>query len=580
MATGGGRSAAGRRGGVDILSGFATSKRGDEALSVIPKPPFSGDLSLERELEEFRRLQPRLNELWIALSNQEEQPYTSVVVPSLTLDQRELEKLKGAVYYEERLLFLLIRLRNPQARLVYVTSRPVHRLILEYYFELLAGIPASHARSRLTLLCAYDDSPRPLTEKILERPRLIQRIRYGIGDPSRAFLTVYNSTPLERRLAVLLGIPLNGVDPQLQSLGTKSGSRRIFLEAGVRLPEGFEDLHSRDDLLGALEALRQKKPGIRKAVVKLEEGFSGDGNALFRFPEKDGREAFADALGRLEFSVGSETPDKYLATLARMGGIAEEFLEDRDTRSPSCQIRIDPQGDVILVSTHDQLLGGATSQVYLGCRFPADDGYRWQIQDAGRRIGEVLAAHGVVSRLAIDFLVRRSSDASAWEAFALEINLRVGGTTHPFLALEFLTGGQLDPDSGLFHSPSGLAKYYRSTDNLESDAYRGLSPEDLLDITTINRLHYSHATETGVLFHMIGAISQYGKIGLTVIGNSHEQVNVIYEKTIAVLDRETEYGRRPTRPAEKIVERQAETHPGRREYRDTIAIPRLWRDQN
>jgi len=236
---------------------------------VIPKPPFLRDISPERELEEFRRLQPRLEELWNALSNQEEQPYTSVVVPSLTLDERELEKLDGANYYEERLLFLLIRLRNPQARMVYVTSRPVHPMILEYYFELLAGIPASHARSRLTLLCAHDASPRSLTEKILERPRLIQRIRYGIGDPNRAFLTVYNATPLERRLAVLLGIPLNGVDPDLQHLGTKSGSRRVFREAGVDLPEGFEDLRSREDLVAALTELGRKRPGIRKAVLNL-----------------------------------------------------------------------------------------------------------------------------------------------------------------------------------------------------------------------------------------------------------------------------------------------------------------------
>ena len=84
----------------------------------------------------------------------EEEPHTSVVVPSLTLDQSELRKLPGASFYEERLLFLLIRLRNPRARMVYVTSQPVHPIILEYYFQFLAGIPASHARSRLTLLCA------------------------------------------------------------------------------------------------------------------------------------------------------------------------------------------------------------------------------------------------------------------------------------------------------------------------------------------------------------------------------------------------------------------------------------------
>ena len=68
---------------------------------------------------------------------------------------------------------MLIRLRNPRAHLVYVTSQPVHPLTLDYYLQLLAGVPASHARSRLTMLCAYDASPRPLTQKVLERPRLM-----------------------------------------------------------------------------------------------------------------------------------------------------------------------------------------------------------------------------------------------------------------------------------------------------------------------------------------------------------------------------------------------------------------------
>ncbi len=264
--------------------------------AVTAKPPAARDLSPAEEIAEFERLKPRLDALWGALSAREEEPYTSVVVPSLTLDQSELQKLEAASFYEERLLFLLIRLRNPQSRMVYVTSQPVHPLILEYYFQLLAGIPASHARARLTLLCAHDASPRSLTEKILERPRLIQRIREGIPDPSRAFMTVFNSTPLERKLSVLLGIPLNGVDPALSDLGTKSGSRRIFREAGVAMPAGFEDLHSEDDIVAALVDLRRARPGIRRAVVKLNDSFSGEGNALFRYPEAEGRVALRDAL--------------------------------------------------------------------------------------------------------------------------------------------------------------------------------------------------------------------------------------------------------------------------------------------
>src|SRR5260370_9937834 len=166
---------------------------------MLRKPPFAKDLTVEQEIAQFERVQPRLHEVWNALTMREEEPHTSVVVPSLTLDQSELKKLPGASFYEERLLFLLIRLRNPRARMVYVTSQPVHPMILEYYFQLLAGMPASHARSRLTLLCAYDASPRSLTEKVLARPRLIQRIRDGIQDPARAYLTAFDATPFEPR---------------------------------------------------------------------------------------------------------------------------------------------------------------------------------------------------------------------------------------------------------------------------------------------------------------------------------------------------------------------------------------------
>ena len=206
-------------------------------------------------------------------------------------------------------------------------------------------------------------------------------------------------------------------------------------------------------------------------------------------------------------------------------------------------MRVGPHGDVIPISTHDQILGGPSAQVFLGCTFPAHDDYRLRIQEAGMRIGQTLGRHEVVSRFAVDFLMYRDSSDEDWKMIALEINLRMGGTTHPFLALQFLTGGQLDKQTGLFLSTSGHVKYYRATDNLNSDAYRGLLPEDLIEILTINKLHYSHGTESGALFHLIGAVSEFGKLGVTAIANSREETDDIYRRTLSVLDRETTYGR-------------------------------------
>ncbi|MEO8634548.1 MAG: peptide ligase PGM1-related protein [Gemmatimonadales bacterium] len=509
---------------------------------MIPQPPFPSQLALQDELDAFERLKPRLIEVWDLLLRDNDLPCTTVVVPSLTLDQAELRKLEGASYYEERLLFLLIRLRNPRAHMVYVTAQPVHPDIIDYLLQHLLGVPASHARHRLTMLCAHDASPRPLTEKILERPRLIQRIRYAIPNPSQAYLSVFNSTPLERRLAVLLGIPLNGADPALTHHGTKSGGRKIFREAGVLHPAGSEDLRDEHDVLAALTGLRVLRPEIRKAVIKLNESFSGEGNAIFRYPRGVGRAAMGRALDGVHFIAPSEQKESYFEKFSGMGGIVEEFIEGAEICSPSAQLRTGPRGEVVPISTHDQILGGDEGQVFLGCRFPADDCYRVAVQQTAQAVGDVLAAKGVVSRMGVDFMAVRSGPGQPWALNAIEINLRLGGTTHPFLALRLLTGGALDPATGLFSSDSGRPKYYRATDNLHAPRYRGLLPEDLIDIVTVNQLNFNYRTESGVLFHLIGALSQYGKLGVTAIGNSVAEADALYQRTLEVLEAETVYG--------------------------------------
>ena len=142
----------------------------------------------------------------------------------------------------------------------------------------------------------------------------------------------------------------------------------------------------------------------------------------------------------------------------------------------------------------------------------------------------------------MDFLASTvTTRAGDWKLTALEINLRMGGTSRPYLALQFLTGGSLDPATGLFLFPSGHAKYYKATDNLFSEQYQGLLPEDLVDVLTMNKLHYSHGADSGVLSHLIGALFEFGKLGLTAIANSPAQVDDLFAHTLEVLDRETTY---------------------------------------
>jgi hypothetical protein len=492
----------------------------------------------------FEALQEKLVPLWRSIEalNQEEQ--TIVVVPSITLD-----KLEGSAIsmqpYEERYLFLLLLLRQPRARLIYVTSQPILPTVIDYYLDLLPGVIPSHARPRLFTVPVLDGTSRPLSLKLLERPRLMERIRDLIPDPDRAHLVPYNTTELERDLAVRLGIPMYGADPRHFPLGTKSGCRQLFEEEGISHPVGLQNLATIDDVIDGIVGLRAKKPKLGKVLVKLNEGVSGEGNALVDLgdvpePGTDREvDAIRDAVRSMQFELEEAEYDNYVEKLAERGGVIEECIEGRDFKSPSVQLRATPLGNVELLSTHDQLLGGPSGQSYLGCVFPANPEYAPAITREAAKIGKRLAKEGVIGRFALDFVAVRNDDGE-WEAHAIEINLRKGGTTHPFLTLQFLTDGHYDPDSATFTAPSGKNKYFVASDHVESPSYRGLTPDDLFDLVVRHGLHFDQSRQTGVVFHMMTALSESGHFGMTAVGDTPEEARQTYDRAIDVLNMEAQ----------------------------------------
>ena len=511
----------------------------DPRADGVPGYPRAGS---PQEREQFAALQSRLTPLVAHVFPDRHAAQTVVVIPSMSLPGEELVKLTGANQYEERLLCLLMLLRQPRTNVVYVTSQPIATAVIDYYLHLLPGIPVRHARRRLTLLSCYDGSHDALTDKILARPRLIEHIRAAIPNERLAHMTCFIATPAERTLAVRLGIPLYACDPDLRHLGTKSGSREVIQRAGVAVPAGFEHLRDVVDVARALADLRSREPATRRAVVKLNDGFSGEGNAVFSY---DGAPSTGNLMRwisaqlptRVRFAAAAETWERYAAKFASMGGIVETFLEGEEVRSPSVQCRVDPLRQSCVISTHDQLLGGPSSQVYLGCTFPADCAYSASVHEAGVRVSRQLASEGVIGRFGVDFVSVRNG--ATWTTTAIEINLRKGGTTHPFLMLQYLTDGTYDPPTTSYRTATGRACYYYASDNLQSRSYVGLTPDDLIDIAVANDLHFDAAAQRGVVFHLIGALSEHGKLGMVCIGDSRASAERYFQETVAVLDRET-----------------------------------------
>jgi hypothetical protein len=214
------------------------------------------------EREAFKALQSLLPDMFRNVFPDPCAPRTVVIVPSMSLDQDVLGRVTGAHHYEERMLCMLMLLKLPRTRVIYITSQPLSEEIIDYYLHLLPGIPATHARRRLTLFSCFDSAPAPLTAKILARPRLLARLRDAIPDAATAHMSCFNVSALERTLAVQLGVPIYGCDPSLLPLGSKSGGRRVLREAGMLIPAGVEDVSNEADLAAALAELKQRNPAL------------------------------------------------------------------------------------------------------------------------------------------------------------------------------------------------------------------------------------------------------------------------------------------------------------------------------
>lgn len=451
---------------------------------------------------------------------------TIVVVPSLTLAIDDLRKVAGIVHYEERLLCFLLLLADPTIRVVYTSSIGIDPAIIDYYLRFVPD-PAA-ARERLRLVDAGDAELGWLSAKLLSDRAVFTRLREAIGDPAEARLLPFIATPVEHELAEALGVPVDGPRAELAVLGSKSGARKVARRAGVAVPPGSEDLFTLDDVAAAVAALVGGRPDVGAVVIKLNDCFSGLGNVIL---DVDG---LAEPLptSKSVFCSSEENWPSYIVKMAAQGAVVEALFRSPELRSPSVQLRISPTGVVEVLSTHDQILGGPEQQVYLGCRFPAHPDYRLTIQREALKIGEVLAGEGVVGSFGIDFLVVGS------DVYLSEINLRLGGTTHPFWMARLATGATYDLASGELRRPDGSARSYVATDNLKSGRLQGQGAADAISLIERSGLGYDAAAGTGVALHLLGAVPGAGKLGATCVADSPEAADELYRTVVDLVGAE------------------------------------------
>ena len=476
-------------------------------------------------MKTFDELQADLGPVWNLNRPGSTADHVVVVLPSYSLGETLLSHYATRIpALEHRYLVTSLMLHRIEGcELVFLTCQAPGRGVLDYYASLVPRRHRASTEARFRVAVVPDDSPRALAAKLLDRPDLTETLRASLAG-RRAYIEPWNVTEREVELAERLQLPVDGTPPRLWHLGFKSSGRRLFREAGVPVPPGREDVRTIDQLVLAIAEIRQQRPAATGVVVKHDNSAAGDGNAVIRFDELEGS-AGPDGIA----ARGLTLPDWYLRDLAS-GGAVEELITGSRFTSPSVQVELTPFGEVRILATHEQVLGGESGQVYTGCRFPANPAYSADLARHGRAIGGLLARRGVVGRLSVDFAAVQN-DSGKWQVYALEVNLRKGGTTHPHVVLSHLVPGAYDADAGAWYAADGTPRWYWATDNLIDESWLGLAPDAVIGAVAAAGLHFDARTGTGVVLHMLSCLAVDGRFGLTAIGRTAEQAADLYERT-------------------------------------------------
>jgi hypothetical protein len=475
--------------------------------------------------DEFARVQAKLGPALAANVRNSKSAHVMIALPSYSVSESLLS------HYGDRIPSLEHRYLNAVAvagriescEIVYIATRGPSPEVLDYYLDLVPKERRASTRRRITIVeVPADGTARSVAARLADQPERVAQLRAHIGDRP-AFIEPWNVTENEVRLAVALGVPINGTAPELRPLAFKSAGRRLFAAAGVPTPLGREEVRTTDDVIAAVHDIRRAHPAAPGVVIKHDDSGAGDGNVVIDLGPMAGT---ADGDAWLRETIEA-LPEWYRADLA-LGGVVEERIAGNRFSSPSAQVDVRPDGQVVVLATHEQVLGGPGGQVYLGCRFPADPSYAPVLAEHAARVGEELAARGAIGRFSVDFVAAATGEGP-WDVYAIEVNLRKGGTTHPYAALRNVVPGRYDTAAGRWIADDGSTRAYSSTDNLVDEAWLGIPPGEVIRAVHEAGLQFDPVSRTGTVLHMLSGLAIDGRFGLTAIAETPAEAEAMFE---------------------------------------------------
>lgn len=424
---------------------------------------------LQRELDDRRALQMRK---WTALQLRFRKEWASikqqsrVVVHCPSHAVTRVQRLsidRFDVRQNAQLGRLFDSLSDPNIDVIYIAAQQLPDEIMAYLKSqlLAAGITDPERRFRVVVpenVGRFPPQYLSLSTLLLLSPRALTRIRHlvhGSGRPG--YLEAGIVGPEDRQLALELELPLLGPEPEHSSVeGTHSGARALFALAGARVPPGVHDVYTETQVLRTLSRVVAADPRQGRWLIVMNNEWGGRGHAWFdvsklgktimklrvqqmklskmlpggnrayfsrREPQVRGQELVESEIAKRGLSalvvIGNQeiypSWKAFMKVFSEVGGSVEAGYDDDAgvAGRPTANCIIEPDGAVILVSTHDRICAKSDPYGCAGTITPQRCVAPAAIRDASMAIGRTLFERGVLGHFAVDYMAIVPVDASA-----------------------------------------------------------------------------------------------------------------------------------------------------------------------
>ncbi|XP_050165475.1 IQ domain-containing protein H isoform X2 [Myiozetetes cayanensis] len=426
---------------------------------------------------------------------------TIIHIPSLGYSQHIREHIPDLAVQQNMQMGRLCDILDANVDVIYICPLALSEELLHYYSRLLglqaavrSGNPQARAdlRARFRILTpeAIDSFPQHhtcLATQLKHSPRTVQMIQ-GLIRSRDAY--VVGGVPHADELAVadMLDVPLLGPGPQLAQLySTKSGTKRIFASAGVPTPPGEWDLHSREQVIGALSRLVVDNVEVQRWVLKMNDECGGNGTAycdvishlecshwLQKEWQSHGPERWSKSQARelALVRISQELPgllaqhvqpvnekrfptwEKFLQTFLTQGGVIEAFPLSGTVTNLTVDLLIEPTGDISIVSSGDQLHAEGPFRSS-GTTIPQRSVDPALLNSLCWKIGAACRSKGLLGYLSVDFVAFTHPQTMEQQVWATDLDLCYSDQLALTQLVLFLTDGNLDCGSSPLEAPPG-----------------------------------------------------------------------------------------------------------------------------